>query len=300
MNGQVFIGIDGGATGTRLRLENADGSVCADAAAGPSSLTLGVEAAWCNIKAALDDALAEANLGPSSLAQAIVAAGLAGSRNPERRNAFLAAAPELGGLHVYSDGYVALIGAHGGRPGVVVAIGTGTVAHVLNVDGTSRQVGGWGFPVGDEGGGAWLGWRAVAETLHVADGRRTNPPGGSPLHRDLAAALGPDHEDLVSWTVEANTTRYASLAPTVIDHAKRGDEGARALLEEGNRQIEALIRAADPSDTLPLALTGSLAPIYEQSLEPGLAARLVAPEGTAVDGAMLLARGQAPNEVLVA
>ncbi len=300
MNGQVFIGIDGGATGTRLRLESANGSVRADAAAGPSSLTLGVEAAWRNIRAALEDALDQADLAANSLSQAIVAAGLAGSRNPERRNAFLTAAPELHGLHVYSDGYVALIGAHGGRPGVVVAIGTGTVAHVLNPDGTSRQVGGWGFPVGDEGGGAWLGWRAVAETLHVADGRRTNPPGGSPLHRDLAAALGPDHGDLVSWTVGANTTRYASLAPTVIDHADRGDEGARALLEEGGRQVEALIRAADPSDTLPLALTGSLAPIYQKSLAPGLAVRLVAPEGTAVDGAMLLARGQAPDEVLVA
>ena len=300
MNGQVFIGIDGGATSTRLRLENADGSLCADATAGPSSLTLGVESAWRNIKSALDDALARTGLPSGSLGKAIVAAGLAGSRTPKRRRTFLAVAPEFGGLHVYSDGYVALIGAHGGRPGVVVAIGTGTVAHVLNPDGTSRQVGGWGFPVGDEGGGAWLGWRAVAETLHVADGRRTNPPGGSPLHRDLAAALGPDHEDLVSWTVGADTTRYASLAPTVIDHANRGDEGARALLDEGSRQIEALIRAADPSDTLPLALTGSLAPIYEKSIAPGLAARLVAPEGTAVDGAMLLARGQAPNEVLVA
>ncbi|MEM7445492.1 MAG: BadF/BadG/BcrA/BcrD ATPase family protein, partial [Pseudomonadota bacterium] len=256
--------------------------------------------AWQSIRAAFDESLAKASLAAGILETAIVAGGLAGSRNPERRSAFFAAAPKLGDLQVYSDGYAALIGAHGGRPGVVVAIGTGTVAHTLNADNTSRQVGGWGFPVGDEGGGAWLGWRAVAETLHVVDGRRTHPPGGSPLHQDLIEALGPDHETLVTWTVAANTTRYASLAPTVVDHASRGDEGAHALLVEGAQQIESLIRAADPTEQLPLALTGSLAPIYEKMIARAMASRLVTPLGSAVDGAILLARGQAPNEVLVA
>ena len=203
-------------------------------------------------------------------------------------------------LTVYSDGYVALIGAHGGNPGVVIAIGTGTVGHTLRADGTSFQVGGWGFPVGDEGGGAWLGWRAVAETLHVADGRRTKPPDGSPLHRDLLTSLGPDHESLVAWTVDATTTTYASLAPTVIDHASRGDDGAKALIAEGGRQIDALIRAADPTGTLPLALTGSLAPFYEKIIDRDFARRLTTPRGSAVDGAMLLARGQAPDEVVAA
>lgn len=298
MTEPLFIGIDGGASGTRVRLENADASVRADAAAGPSSLTLGVEDAWHNIQTAIDDAVTRSGLCVEAIAEAIVAGGLAGSRNPQRRTAFLAAAPRFGDLRIYSDGFAALIGAHGGRPGVVVAIGTGTVAHVLNIDGTSRQIGGWGFPVGDEGGGAWLGWRALAETLHVADGRRTKPAGGSPLHRDLLATLGPDHGALVAWTVGANTTRYASLAPTVVKHAGRGDQAAKALLAEGSRQIEEMVRAADPSGTLPVAFTGSLAPTYEKAIGRDLAARLVAPLGTAVDGAMLLARGQAPAEVI--
>lgn len=300
MENRLFIAIDGGASGTRLRLECVDGSVRADAEAGPSSLSLGVDAAWSNIRAALNNALEKAGMDARQVAGAVVACGLAGSRNPERRTAFFEAAPRFARLSVYSDGYVALMGAHGGQPGVVIAIGTGTVGHALNQDGTSLQVGGWGFPVGDEGGGAWLGWRAVAETLHVADGRRTEPPGGSPLHRDLLAALGPDHESLVAWTVGASATKYASLAPTVIDHARRGDEGANALVTEGGRHIDALIRAADPDNTLPLAFTGSLAPVYEAVIDRSFTARLTPPLGSAVDGAMLLARGQAPEEVVAA
>ena len=46
----------------------------------------------------------------------------------------------------------------------------GTVAFQIEGD-KEYKVGGWGFPHGDEGSGAWLGLEAVRLTLHWLDGR---------------------------------------------------------------------------------------------------------------------------------
>jgi glucosamine kinase len=50
----------------------------------------------------------------------------------------------------------------------LIAIGTGTVGYQIEGD-KECKVGGWGFPHGDEGSGAWLGMEAVRMTLHWLD-----------------------------------------------------------------------------------------------------------------------------------
>ncbi|MEQ9812505.1 MAG: BadF/BadG/BcrA/BcrD ATPase family protein, partial [Azospirillaceae bacterium] len=215
-SGPVFIGIDGGATGTRLRLAAADGTVLGEGSAGPSSLTLPLADSLAAVGIALDAALSAAGLTRDVLGEAIAAFGLAGARNPERRDAFLARLPAMRDVTVVGDGYAALIGAHTGEPGLVVAIGTGTVAHVLRPDGSSDQVGGWGFPIGDEGSGAWIGWRALAEAVHVRDGRFCDPPGGTALHRELLSLCGDSDAGILAWLQEARSTKYAGLAPVVL------------------------------------------------------------------------------------
>ena len=78
-------------------------------------------------------------------------------------------------LILRSDGYTSCLGAHGGRNGAVIAIGTGVVAYQIEGD-KECKVGGWGFPQGDEGSGAWLGLEAVRLTLHWLDGRGEPSP----------------------------------------------------------------------------------------------------------------------------
>jgi len=300
LRGPVFIGIDGGATGTRLRLAAADGTVLGEGKAGPSSLTLPLADSLAAVTIALDGALKVAGLGRDILGQAIAVFGLAGARNPERRTAFLARLPAMRDVAVVGDGYAALIGAHAGRPGLVIAIGTGTVAHVLRPDGSSDQIGGWGFPIGDEGSGAWLGWRALAEAIHVRDGRLTDPPGGTALHRELLELCGGSDAAILAWLQDARSTKYAGLAPIVLRHAAAGDPAARAHLAAAADAIVALARAADPGATLPLCLTGGLAAPLLPYLPETLAGRARPPRGSAVDGALLIARDRTPAERLEA
>ena len=62
-----------------------------------------------------------------------------------------------GALRVSTDAYIAALAAHSGSPGAVIIVGTGSVGYRIEAAGHCRLVGGWGFPIGDEGSGAWIG-----------------------------------------------------------------------------------------------------------------------------------------------
>lgn len=64
-----------------------------------------------------------------------------------------------------------LAGGHAGRRGEIVAVGTGTIGlAALDANDVRRTANGWGFSVGDENGGAWLGSRAMGLEPDAFDG----------------------------------------------------------------------------------------------------------------------------------
>jgi glucosamine kinase len=286
---RIHIGVDGGATGTRLRAVDDDGRVLGEGTAGPSSLTLGVDGAWVQIRAAL----AAAGIAEDDFPDAVIACGLAGTGRPEKRAEFRAKAPDFNRLRLCSDAHATTLGAHAGQPGAAIALGTGTVGSALYADGGTRQVGGWGFPVGDEGSGAWLGLQALAETLQLLDGRDVT---GSALHRAIFEACGATGPELLSWTYQAPSTKYATLAPIVVRLAAQADPAAVRLMQAAGREIDRLARALDPDGALPFCAGGSLAAPLRPYMDPAITARLRPPQGDARDGAVLLARSLAPGE----
>src|SRR5262249_58715495 len=60
-----------------------------------------------------------------------------------------------------TDARVALAGATGARPGVVIIAGTGSIACGVNSRGRFARAGGWGPTMGDEGSGSYIGRRAL-------------------------------------------------------------------------------------------------------------------------------------------
>ncbi len=182
------VGVDGGGTGTRARLQGDDDRVLGYGSAGPSGLGQGVAQAWRHVGQAVAAAFDSAGLALPASSQIALGLGLAGAGVPAHHAAFLAADPGYALCRLETDATTQLIGVHGGRPGIVVACGTGSVAAVRTADGSVRQVGGWGFPVGDEGSGAWLGLRAVQQAQAVLDGRSH----ASVLSAAVLATLGYD------------------------------------------------------------------------------------------------------------
>ena len=262
---EFLVGVDGGGSGTRALLARRDGAVIGHGQAGPSGLSRGIAPAWMAIAAATQSAFESAGLRPAAWGDCALGAGLAGVSHQPWRDAFLAANIGFAQVALERDSFTMLLGAHAGQPGAIIAAGTGSVGEALRADGSRAYLGGWGFPIGDEGSGAWLGWQAVRHAQAAMDGRVS----AGALARHVWARCGADRVALLDWCRSAGQFEYAQLAPAVFD-AETEDAHATALLAAAVLELEALARALDPDGSLPLAVSGSvgrrLAPRFSVAL----------------------------------
>jgi glucosamine kinase len=278
---EYLIGVDGGGTGTRVRLALPDGTMIAQGQSGPSGLAHGIDQAWHSIGDAIAKAFASIGVSRPALSSIAIGLGLAGVHNKLWAAQFAKADPGFGALRLDNDGYTTLLGAHQGNPGTIVALGTGSVGQALLPDGVLREVGGWGFPAGDEASGGWIGLRAINHIEQVLDGRR--PP--SDFAGAVIAACGGGRDAIQVWLGQASQTSYAQLAPIVIEHSAT-NAVARGFLQDAGVEVAAIARALDPSGTLPIALCGGLGAPLRAYLPPELLARSVTPSGDAASGAL--------------
>jgi len=284
---QYLAGVDGGGTGTRARLQVRAGMLLGQGEAGPSGLGQGVEQAWRHVRQAIAAAFAAAGLAPAAPAHIALGLGLAGTGVAAQKAAFLQRDPGYALCVLESDGVTQLLGAHAGGPGLVVAAGTGSVAAAHCADGSTRQCGGWGFPVGDEGSGAWLGLRAVQHAQAVRDGRDT----ASVLSQAVFDALGADAPALLAWCARAGAPEFAALAPRVFAAAEQGDATAQALLQAAADALARLVSALQAGQPpLPVVASGSIGVRLAPLWPPALRERLVAPVGDSAEGALRLVR----------
>jgi glucosamine kinase len=284
MAAPYLIGIDGGGSATRARLTDEAGHALGDGVAGPSGLSLGVKAAWAQIDLAIARCFVSAGLPAAPAHECALGVGLAGANFKEQAQHFLRGAGRFAHVALTTDGATMLLGAFSGKPGVVVAAGTGSVGEALRRDGSRASVGGWGFPVGDEGSGAWLGLSAVRAAQWALDGR--GPRGA--LAETVYQIIGSHAEAILAWCALAGQGAYAQLAPHVFAAAE-ADPVAAGLLRSAAGSICEMVDALDPGGDLPVALCGSIGRRLVPYL-PALTARLHEPEGDAVDGALLLVR----------
>jgi glucosamine kinase len=284
-SGLLFVGVDGGGTGCRARIEDAKGCLLGTGIAGPAALRIGVDRALAEVEKACRVALEEAGLGANALGSVHAAVGLAGigrkgllEQLEQRPHPFRSV--------VYAhDATIACIGAHGARDGGIVIVGTGSVGFAV-VGGREIRIGGYGFPISDEGSGADLGLHAIRLALRAYDERAV----GTSLTRDVMLRFHNDPFEAVAWMDDATATDYATFAPLVLRHADAGDPIARRIVREAAEQVDELVRRLSECGAPRVALLGGLASSMEPWLAPDVQRRLVPVEGDAVDGALHLAR----------
>lgn len=288
----LFIGVDGGGTGCRARIEDNGGHLLGAGSAGPAAVRIGIDRSLAEVEAASRAAAVDAGLPSSALSEMDAGVGLAGiGRRGVLDEVYARSHPFRSVIYV-NDATVACIGAHGGRDGGIVIVGTGSTGFAV-VRGREVKIGGYGFPISDEGSGADLGLRAIRLALRAHDGRIAP----TRLTSDVMERFDGDPFVAVAWMDHATATDYATLAPMVMRHANAGDAVARRIVRAAAAQVDAMVRRLLESGAPRIALAGGLA----SSMEPWLAAdvrrRLSAVEGDAVAGGLLLARRQSPAVV---
>ena len=233
---------DGGGSSTRCAIADASGRVLALGVGGPIidiRAPNGPEQCRQSVLDALEDALSQSSLSVDRIS--LAACGMTCALPPVESVVREALMP-IPKTVVVHDTVTALMGSLAGAPGVVVISGTGSVAFGRNQEGRSCRVGGWGYVMGDEGSGYWIGLRALSLATRAHDG--VIPP-TTLVHR-VPKHFGCDR--LIDIHPAANTGglakhAIASLARTVCDAAMSGDEASIQLLREAGAALGELVVA---------------------------------------------------------
>ncbi|MBX3065009.1 MAG: hypothetical protein KF726_18655 [Anaerolineae bacterium] len=243
---EVFIGLDGGGSNLRAVATDAQLNLLAEVqnsgvSANPSVVGLPETAA--QISAILEQVLRAIDR-PSSAVRA-VGLGIAGMADPryhaDLRSMVGAVLPDAQAV-ISSDFEIALIGATGERRGILLLAGTGSVGFGVNAAGEQALVGGWGYQLGDEGGGSWIGREALRLIVAATDQGIPCPPLGLTIMKQLGIE---QPRDLVSWLYGRSATppvrEIAALAQTVLAAAAAHDSDALTIVEAA---ADALFRIA--------------------------------------------------------
>lgn len=230
------LGIDAGGTKTVCQLADGDGVVLAEARRGGANLQATGE---LEVEKILHEVMEEA-LGDHDVIPAAICLGIAGVDRPEDAGVVRGIMRRIGykaKCLVVNDALVALEAGAPDQPGVVVIAGTGSISYGRNARNQAARAGGWGYVLGDEGSGYWIGRAALRAVLREADrrGEATGLTGLLLEHYGVTQA-----QDLIHQ-VYAATLRpaaIASLAQLVMKAFTQGDHAAIGILRGAADQLE--------------------------------------------------------------
>jgi N-acetylglucosamine kinase-like BadF-type ATPase len=251
-----FLGVDGGQSSTTAIIGDDTGRIAGIGHGGPCNHVGANEGRARFIEAiqsSVQAACAQAGLDAAGVRFSSACLGLSGG--PAEKESILGEILASDRTVVTDDARIALAGATGGEPGLVVIAGTGSIAWGRNGDGRSARAGGWGYLFGDEGGGFWIARQALRAALRWEEGW------GVPtsLRARLLDHTGTKNvNDLMHrcYTAEFPRPRLASLSILVNHAAEDGEPAALRILDDAARELALLA----------LAVRGQLFPAPEPAL----------------------------------
>lgn len=282
---ELYLGIDAGGTHTRARLVSGKGRIIGIGEGGPANTPSGLTQGLKAIREAYSAALAQAGLAAPEIASIHAGLGMAGLNRKGVLKGLQGHDFPFASIAFASDAAIANLGAHAGSDGAIVIVGTGSVGFG-RVGDRIFTLGGYGFPVSDEGSGAELGLRAIRRALWARDGRIQ----GSAMTKEVLDRFHGSAGEIVDWTAGATPADFAAFAPMVLDHAIAGDEIAELIVQESARRIDSIIRTLFELGAPHCCLMGGVAARIHDWLAASIRARLREPLGDALDGAILLAQ----------
>lgn len=291
MQPEYFVGIDAGGTQCRARLTDAKGNVLANSSTGAANIFSDFRGAIAAALHAVENCYRLAELPADSCQKTSAAFGFAGANVTRIRQQALDWPMPFLQRSVASDVEIACLGAHAGKPGAVLIVGTGSQGTAY--DGQRfHSVGGWGFALSDGGSGAQLGRSALRLALRCHEGLSVP----SPLTDILMAHFNHCPEAMLQWTLSATPAQWGAFSPCVFEHAARSDSNGLRLVNTLAADIGQHLSFLVNYSQAKVCLMGGIAKPVTPYLSPELQQQLVVPHGDALQGALLLA---AHNQTLM-
>ena len=231
------LGIDAGGTKTVCLLANAEGEILAESRGGGANLQASGELEVEKVlHGVMEDAIGDRDVRPDA-----VCLGIAGVDRPADAEAVRGIMRRLGFKSrtlIVNDALVALVAGVGDNPGVVLVAGTGSIAYGRDASGRAARSGGWGYMLGDEGGGFWIGRSALAAVVRQFDGR-----GPATMLTDLVLAemrlASPTELIHAIYDKGLQRRAIAGIAAVVQRASDAGDAMASEILTRAGAELTA-------------------------------------------------------------
>ncbi len=258
---RLYLGIDGGQSSTTALIADETGRVLGVGRGGPCNHVSGPEGRtkfFGAISGCLSEALSQAGLRQDDVTFAAACLGFSGGAAD--KEAYSRELIRSAKYRITHDAEIALLGATGGEPGIIVIAGTGSMAFGTNRQDRTARAGGWGYLFGDEGGGLYLAREALRAAVQFEEGWGQET---QLLNALLSRTEAASADELLHRFYGLPRNQIAALAPLVSEAAALGDSVAAQILKDAAshlaRYVEGVHRNLFSKDeVVPVAFVGGV------------------------------------------
>lgn len=254
---KVFLGIDGGASSAKWCVVNESGEKVFEGKSGP----IDGHVYRAESRERLSLLLREIR---SSIPSEICAAHVGLTGSPESTDNQIELKTLFGEtlgvirLTVENDVHLGYRATYGTDCGLFLYAGTGSILVYRGNDGEINRIGGWGYLLGDEGAGYWIGREAIRETLSAMEEGRI-----SGLSDFVFEASGGNSWDKIKRFVYSNSReKIAELAHPVLQAAETGEVDARQVAIRAGLELAGLVKRVERvlnKRNYPITFSGGIA-----------------------------------------
>lgn len=295
---RLFLGVDGGQSGTTAVIGDETGRILGEGMAGPCNHAGAGEGRAKLENAAqqsVTDACEQAGLEFAETSFEAACFGMSGG--PDDKKDILATIIKTDRLIVTTDAMIALAGATPSGQGVITIAGTGSISLGRNQARKVARAGGWGYVFGDEGGAFDITRQALRAALRMEEGWGPT----TKLRGMLMQATGAQSANELLhkfYTKDWPRSRVARFAILVDQAATSMDDVARQILIQAAKDLAKLANSVrdrlwPPGDSVLVAYIGGVfksQTIREQfriEVERHSGVRCGAPKHDPAEGALL-------------
>jgi len=144
--------------------------------------------------------------------------------------------------------------------GILLYAGTGSVAYAIDESAVVHQIGGWGYLLGDEGAGYWIGKEAIRLALFQIESKK-EIEGTSLAGKILEKINAHDWNTVKGFVYSQDRSAIAALSRVVDSAASLGDSDAINILNRAAVHLANLVVRVDKQllrKSLPVKFTGGI------------------------------------------
>ncbi len=255
MNNYI-IGVDAGGSKTHAILF--DKNILDESFAASANISKSIDNAYISITTAVDELINGHDIKTIQVGIGVAGYSVTANRDAIYQKLLL----KYPNLKIVSDCHIACLAAHAGQDGAIIICGTGVVAYSVE-NGVTHQLGGFGYPHGDLGGGAWLGLEVCKRLCKAID----NVIPWSDLLTAVYVKFNNNEDEFKHWLLIATPSDFANIArSSFIYNFLKYDINAREIFTQGVNEILGYIKVFKKNN-LSLKLVGGVAPFYLEAIQ---------------------------------